>query len=88
MSLIQIEKIYKNKEEIIEFEKTLYESQNLKFIENCLWDFAMILDKQNDKEMCAWNKLYGFLDDLSEQEWKQFEKAARRQPLFEKKETP
>jgi len=89
MPLLEIEKIYQRKEEIREYQKANVESETLRFIEDCLWDLNLpqILEKAkiSDRELEAWNKLYGFLDDLSPEEWQQFDEAIRRRPLFGKK---
>lgn len=92
MPVLEIEKIYQSKKEIGEYQKAIGESENWRFIEACLWDLNLpqILEKVkiSDRELEAWNRLYGFLDDLSFEEWKQFEEAVRRRPLFEKRENP
>lgn len=89
MPLLEIEKIYQKKEEIREYQKVINESENLKFIETCLWDFDLpqILEKGKNinKKLKAWNRLFGFLDDLTPDEWQQFNAATRRRPLFEKR---
>jgi len=89
MPLLEIEKIYQRKEEIGEYQKAIVESENLRFIENCLWSINLlqILEKTeiSDRELEAWNKLYGFLDNLTPEEWEQFEEAIQRRPLFRKK---
>jgi len=88
MSALEIEKIYQSKEEIREYQKAIEESGNWKFIEICLWDFnfPQFLEKQRlgDKKLEAWNRLYGFLDDLTPEEWQQFNEAIERRPLFGK----
>lgn len=88
MPLLDIEKIYQKKEEIGEYKKAIEESENLRFIEGCLWGFNLpqILEKAKirDRELEAWNKLYGLLDDLTPEEWQQFAGAIRRRPLFGK----
>ena len=57
-------------------------------VENCIWDinFPEILNKvkMKDKKVKAWNKLYGFLDHLTPEEWERFNEAIQRRPLFEK----
>jgi len=89
MPLLEIEKIYQREEEIGEYQKAIGESENLRFIENCLWDINLpqILEKTeiSDRELEAWNKLYGFLDDLTPEEWQQYDEAVRRRPLFREK---
>jgi hypothetical protein len=86
MPLVEIEKIYQKKAEIEEYQKVINESKNLKFIGNCIWELniSQILEKEkiNDKELKAWNRLYGFLDDLTAQEWQQFNEAIKRRSLF------
>jgi hypothetical protein len=92
MPVLEIEKIYQKKEEIGEYKKAIRDLENWRFIEIYLWDLNLpqILEKVkiSDRELDAWNRLYGFLDDLSIEEWQQFEEAVRRRPLFEKRENP
>lgn len=89
MPVLEIEEIYQTKEEIEEYRKAIGDSENWRFIANRIWDFGLqqILEKIkiSDRELKAWNKLYGFLDDLTPEEWQQFDEAIRRRPLFEKK---
>ena len=88
MPVLEIEKIYQTKEEIREYNRAARDYQNLRFIENCIWDinFPDILNKVNMKErkIEAWNKLSGFLDDLTPEEWERFHAAIQRRPLFGK----
>ena len=89
MLLVEIEKIYQNNEEIKEYKAAIEESEILRFIETCLWDFNIPqnLEKEEiiSKGLETWKKLYGFLDDSSPEEWQQFEEAIRRRPLFKSK---
>ena len=99
MPVLEIEKIYRNKEEVKEYHKAIEHAESWRFIGNCVWNFNIpqILEKLkiSDRELAAqslgmeaWNRLYGFLDDLSSEEWQQFEEAVRRRPLFEKRGNP
>lgn len=38
--------------------------------------------KLEDRELQAWNSLFGFLDSLTPEEWQQFDEAIKRRALF------
>ena len=88
MPLLEIEKIYQSEKEIREYENATKNLENWRFVENCIWDinFPEILNKVKirDRKFEAWNRLYGFLDDLTSEEWVLFNEAIQRRPLFEK----
>ncbi len=91
MPVLEIEKIYQEKAEIIEYRRASVVLEKWRITAGFLWDsdLATILkqDAIRGKKLEAVRKACGLLGDLTPAEWKEFTTAIRRRPLFDKRST-
>ncbi len=90
MPVLEIEKVYQSKEEIEEYRKALADLEGLEFAESCICDLDVseVLERWEPihRQLEAWNRLCGLLDDLTPEERERFDEATRRRPFFDDEE--